>query len=270
LGGDLFFWTNGTNLSFGARYASVYDALYQDKNYAAEVRFVLDQIRSFVPQSPLQILDLGCGTGLHAVQLAQAGISVMGIDRSTDMIAAAEKRKELLSENLRNLIHFKVGDIRAIDLNHQYDAVISLFHVISYAVQNSDLEATFLTARRHLNVGGVFIFDFWYGPAVLREPPQPRVRTIQIGENDVRRVSIPEWDRERSVVCVNYDIEIRNIASGRTTREREEHFVRYFFLNELESRLAAFDFEVERFGEWLTGDPPSDSTFGVYALAKAK
>lgn len=257
-------------LSFGATYASIYDALYREKNYAAEAQFALAQVRTIVPQAPLQILDLGCGTGLHAVQLAQVGISATGVDRSPDMVAIAEKRKELLSEELRARLHFQVGDIRMIDFDHRYDAVLSLFHVISYMIMDDDLERTFQTARRHLNVGGAFLFDFWYGPAVVRDPPRQRVKTTSVGERYIQRRTIPELDRERRVVCVNYDIEIKNIASGETTRGQEQHFVRYFFLNELESKLVASRFELIRFGEWLTGSFPSDTTFGVYGLAKAK
>ncbi len=256
-------------LSFGASYAGIYDALYFDKDYAAEAQFALDQIRSNSRKLPRKILDLGCGTGLHAMQLALMGISVTGVDRSVDMVGVAEKRKESLPEDLRERLEFRVGDIRTIDFHRRYDAVFSLFHVISYVTEDKDLEATFQTVRRHLNVGGAFIFDFWYGPAVLRDPPRPRVKTTQVGQKHIQRKANPKWDRKRCVVCVNYDIEIKDTANGELIREREQHFVRYFFLDEIEKRLGATGFQIVRFGEWLTGDPPSDNSFGVYALAKA-
>jgi SAM-dependent methyltransferase len=257
-------------LNFGATYASIYDELYAEKDYAAEAQFALDQIRTIAPQTPMHILDLGCGTGLHAMQLAKAGISVTGVDRSADMVAVAEKRKELSSEELQGRLHFKIGDIRTIDLNCRFDAVLSLFHVISYVIDDDDLERTFQTVRRHLNVGGTFLFDFWYGPAILRVPPQQGVKIVQAAGTVIHRKTIPEWDQERGLVCVNYHIEIKNIASGEITRGREQHFVRYFSTNELESRLAVSGFEVVRVGEWLAATPPSDSSFGAYILAKAK
>src|SRR5437764_9179362 len=98
-------------LNFGAQYASGYDALYRERNYAAETLFVLDQIQNCVPHKPRQILDLGCGTGLHDVQLAEKMIWVTGIDRSAHMVRIAEKRRELLSDKLRNILQFKVGDV---------------------------------------------------------------------------------------------------------------------------------------------------------------
>ena len=257
-------------LSFGATYASIYDELYAEKDYAAESQFVLDQIRTIAPQAPMHILDLGCGTGLHAMQFARAGISVTGVDRSADMVAVAEKRRELSSDELQRRLHFKIGDIRTIDLNCRFDAVLSLFHVISYVIEDDDLERTFQTVRRHLNVGGTFLFDFWYGPAILRDPPQQRVKIVQAAETVIHRKTIPEWDQARNLVCVNYHIKVKNIASGKITRGREQHFVRYFFTKELESQLAVSGFEVVRVGEWLAATPPSDSSFGAYILAKAK
>jgi SAM-dependent methyltransferase len=257
-------------LSFGATYARIYDFLYQEKNYEVEAKFALSQFRTVVPQGANRILDLGCGTGLHAVMIAQAEISVTGVDRSADMVAVAEKRKETLSKELRERLQFIIGDIRTIDLHRRYDAVFSLFHVMSYQIEDEDLTAAIQTARRHLNAGGVFIFDFWYGPTILREPPQPSVRSILVDETHIQRRTIPEWDQDRHIVCVNYDIEIRDITSGTATREREQHYVRYFFPSELESKLRAFGFEVVRFGEWLTGEVPSDSTFCAYVLARAR
>jgi SAM-dependent methyltransferase len=256
--------------SFGRTYTSIFDALYRDKDYAAESRFVMDQLKTALLHTPRHILDLGCGTGLHALQMAQVGISVTGVDRSASMIGMAKKHREALSHDARELLHFRIGDIRSIDCHCRYDAVVSLFHVMSYLTEKDDLEATFQVARRHLVSGGAFLFDFWYGPAILRDPPKKRVKIAEIGDTCVRRTSLPKWDAKRQMVCVNFDIEIKNIASGEIVREREQHHVRYFFLDELESCLVSCGFEVIRFGEALIGGPPSDTTFSAYALARAQ
>jgi SAM-dependent methyltransferase len=256
--------------SFGKSYAGIYDALYATKNYAAEAQFALDQIRIILPNAPSNIIDLGCGTGLHAVQLAQTGVSVTGVDRSDDMILVARNRRGKLSEELQRRLEFRIGDIRTIVAQRRYDAILSLFHVVSYLVEDHDLEAAFEISRRHLNVGGAFLFDFWYGPAVLRHPPQQRTKTIQVGERHIKRRTIPQWDMERCRVSINYDIEIKNIASGETIREWEQHVIRYFFCDEVIDRLGRSGFEIVNFGEWLTGNPPSDTSFSVFALARAK
>jgi SAM-dependent methyltransferase len=243
--------------------------LYHDKNYAIEAQFVLEKLCMVSPRVLRHILDLGCGTGLHAVHMARTGISVTGIDRSADMVAVAENRRKSLSENVRNCLDFRIGDIRTIHLHRRYEAVLALFHVMSYQIRDSDLKAVFQMVRRHLQAGGAFMFDFWYGPAVLRHPPQPRAKTSRLGDNIITRKMTPEWDRKRHVVRVKYDIEIKNIVSGEKTRDREQHVVRYYFLDEVRDRLAVCGFEVVQIGEWMTGKCPTDDNFSVYALAKA-
>src|SRR5262249_20359670 len=256
--------------NFGRTYTSVYDALYRDKNYVAESQFVMDQLKTALLRTPRHILDLGCGTGLHALQMAQAGIPVTGVDRSASMIDMARKHREALPRDARKLLHFRIGDIRRIDCHRRYDAVISLFQVMSYVTEKNDLEATIQVARRHLVSGGAFLFDFWYGPAILRDPPKKRVKVAEMGDARVRRTTIPEWDAARCMVCVIFDIEIMNIASGEIVREREQHHLRYFFPDELESCLVSRGFEVIRFGDTLTKRPPSDTTFSAYVLARVK
>ena len=82
-------------------YARYYDLLYKDKDYSAEVKYVVNKIQNFCPKAK-KILDLGCGTGKHAALLAEVGFEVTGIDQSRDMIALAEKRKENLPKEVAN------------------------------------------------------------------------------------------------------------------------------------------------------------------------
>jgi SAM-dependent methyltransferase len=256
--------------NFGKTYASAYDTIYQSKNYAAESRFVIDQLRRTLGYAPRHILDLGCGTGLHAVQMAHAGILTTGVDGSGNMIEIARKRKKALSPEVRKRLQFRIGDIRGLELCRRYDAAVSLFHVMSYVTANEDLEATFWNVRRHLVPGGAFLFDFWYGPAVLRDPPKRRKTVTQASDVRIRRKTRPEWDPHRCMVRVNYDIEIENVASGEIVREREQHAIRYYFADELERCLGSCGFRVVRFGEALTGEVISDSKFSVYVLARAR
>ena len=52
-----------------------------------------------------------------------------------------------------------------------FDAAVMMFAVLSYQLSNQDVLSTLATVRRHLQVGGLFIADLWYGPAVLNERP---------------------------------------------------------------------------------------------------
>ena len=138
-------------------YARYYDLLYRDKNYALEAQFVEQLLQKYAPQTK-SILDLGCGTGTHAVLLAKEGYQVHGVDLSADMLRQASDRLGDLPPDLAGLLKFTQGDIRSFKLNQTFDVVLSLFHVISYQTTNEDLQAAFANIKKHLKPGGILIF----------------------------------------------------------------------------------------------------------------
>lgn len=213
-------------------YASYYDLLYRDKDYAGEAEYVAAHIREQTPQAK-RILELGCGTGAHAEHLARMGYTVHGVDMSEAMLARAEARKAVLPPEMAARLSFGLGDVRTVRINETYDAVISLFHVISYQTTNADLEAAFETASVHLQPGGLFLFDFWYGPAVLTQRPEVRVKRLEDEEIKVTRIAEPELHVNENVVDVNYTVFIEAKASRAVEMVTETHRMRYLFLPEL-------------------------------------
>lgn len=256
-------------MSFSEHYAKAYDALYRTKDYPAEARFVRAQLQKIIGGTPLRILDMGCGTGLHAAELAGAGHIVVGVDMSAQMLARAEERRKMLSEPARSRLSFQVGDARNVRLGSTFDAVVSLFHVMSYMAGDGDFDAALATVRAHLKPGGAFLFDFWYGPAVLADPPQSRERIVEDAGKRIRRTTTPHWDRVQNVVRIVYDVEETDLATLGATHMSETHVVRYFFEDALKASLVAAGFQLVGLGEWLTELAPSPSTFGVYILARA-
>jgi predicted TPR repeat methyltransferase len=77
---------------FTENYANQYDRLYRDKDYAAECDF-LETLFAQAATPVRRILDLGCGTGGHALPLAQRGLHVTGVDLSAGMLAFAQTRR---------------------------------------------------------------------------------------------------------------------------------------------------------------------------------
>jgi len=213
-------------------YASYYDLLYQDKDYAAEAEYVSSHIRNSAPDAT-RILELGCGTGAHAEYLARMGYTVHGVDMSEAMLVRAESRRALLPPDLAARMSFSMGDVRTVRTGKTYDAVISLFHVMSYQNSNEDLAAAFATAKVHLENNGVFLFDFWYGPAVLTQKPEVRVKRLENSDIKVTRIAEPVMHAAENVVDVNYTVFIEIKSSGKVEQVSEKHSMRYWFLPEL-------------------------------------
>ena len=81
-----------------------------------------------------------------------------------------------------------------------------MFAVLGYQVGNADLQAALATARRHLQPGGLFFCDFWYGPAVLAERPSERVKVIDTSDGQIIRVATGELDARHDVCTVRYHV----------------------------------------------------------------
>jgi SAM-dependent methyltransferase len=255
--------------AFGEDYSEYYDLFYADKDYAAEAAFVRDIIQRHKP-SARSVLDLGCGSARHAVEFARAGLMVTGIERSGDMIARAKDRVGRLSPDLRNQITLVKGDATNYAPTTKYDAVVSLFHVVSYQTSNDALAGIFRCARLALSAGGLFIFDFWYGPAVLTNQPVVRVRRVAAPNVCLTRIAEPEHQFNRNVVNVKYTTIAIDERSGRSKEVVEVHSMRYIFLPEIEMLASQHDFEVTEVGGWLTGRTLDEHHWSGYAAARVR
>jgi SAM-dependent methyltransferase len=248
-------------------YARYYDLLYRDKEYAAEAEYAARTIRSAMPDAST-ILELGCGTGRHGQLLANNGFHVHGIERSPEMAALAQSASQPASSAIGSF-SCDIGDARRVKLERNFDAVVALFHVISYQTTNSDLNATFAVASNHLAPGGVFLFDVWHGPAVLAQLPEQRVKKVFDDDLEIVRTARPHLDTKHNIVEVIYDVGCRNRHTGESLRFAENHRVRYLFPKEIESLAAEAGLQLINSEEFMTGRPPSSTTWGVaYLLQK--
>ena len=239
--------------------AQYYDLLYSTKKYDVEVAYVDQLIKKYNPITKT-ILDLGCGTGSHGFFLAENGYDVTGIDLSDQMISIANSKKE--EEGISN-ITFRQGNILTVDLGKTFDTVVSLFHVMNYLISNSDMQTGFANATKHVKEGGIFIFDCWYGPAVLTDLPKVGVKRLENDRIKVTRIVEPVIHPNTNVVDVNYEILVEETATASAATIKETHSVRYFFKNEIEVIATALNMEIIAAEEWVTAKALGFDTFGV-------
>jgi SAM-dependent methyltransferase len=251
------------------RYGAYYDLLYRDKDYAGEADYVARTLRSVTP-GIRTILEFGSGTGRHGCVLASLGFQVMGIERSQSMVSQASREAGAAAGPNGGLFDCVQGDIRTTALGRHYDAVVSLFHVVSYQTSNDDLRRTFTNAAAHLRPQGSFLFDVWHGPAVVSERPQVRLRRVEDDKTRLWRVAEPELRLNEGVVTVRYTLLAESKVDATLTTIEEEHRMRYLFPPEVEWLADQAGFEVERSEEFPSGQPASDRTWGVAYLLRKK
>lgn len=250
-------------MSAFADYAPWYDLLYRDKNYSAEVDFVEARLRDRGIASG-KLLDLGCGTGVHAIEFARRGWQMAGVDISADMIARAKLRAAQAGLE----IPFRQGDACEAGAERDCDGVLSLFHVVSYQNDRERLEALFRTAYAALKPGGVFFFDYWYGGAVLAQGIETRVKVIQQAPLRLTRIAQSEHDEPKATVLVNYTLFCEDTDRSTIRRFDETHRMRYWFPFEIESSLRLCGFEPAGSYAWLSEAAPNAKNWAAYSIAR--
>lgn len=233
-------------------YAKYYDLLYKDKDYNREANYILGLIKRFNPGTKT-ILELGCGTGKHAKLIGQNGYDIFGIDLSEEMLSKAKKIG----------VNCALADVRSFNAHKKFDTVLSLFHVASYQTTDKDVQDYFNTASIHLEKGGIFIFDLWYKPAVLTQIPEKRIKNLENEEFEIIRTCNPLHLPQKSIVEVNYDINIKDKINNKSDVIQEKHVMRYFSKEEIINFAQHSSFKIIHSEEWLTGETPSEKTWGV-------
>ena len=245
-------------------YSRYYDLLYRDKDYAAESDYVHGLIERHRPGS-LSILDLGCGTGRHDFCLTRLGHELTGVDLSHEMLAVAQREKAAFG-GPGTPPTFVQGDVRSLRLGKTFDVVVSLFHVMSYQTRNQDLQAALTTIREHLKPGGLFVFDCWYGPAVLSDPPTVRIKRLEDDNIQVTRLAEPVMHPNENLVDVNYHVFIKDKRSGAVDELRETHTTRYFFGPELHHFCELAGLTLEQSRPFMAEGKPGFDTWNVVFL----
>lgn len=235
------------------KYSKYYDLIYHDKDYKSEAEYVKNLIYKFSPNAR-EILEFGSGTGIHGNLLSNKGFNITGVELSQQMVQLSNQSKKFKCIN---------GDIREIKIGCLFDVVISLFHVVSYQTKNSDLKLVFANAHHHLKEKGLFIFDFWYAPAVLSQYPEPRLKKFKNKNQEIVRFAKPKVFENKNIVDVNYEIFINNLQEQTYETFCETHSMRYFSIPELDILAESQGFKRIGEEEFLTGNPPSKKTWGV-------
>jgi SAM-dependent methyltransferase len=190
--------------------------------------------------SPMRVLDLGCGHGRHALELARRGHAVVGLDRSAGFLELG--RKDAAAERLP--VEFVQGDMREIAYEEAFDRVICLFDVFGVHRDEENLDVLRRIARA-LRPAGRACLDVrnrdWIVRALLPMTVMQKGQDLMID----RHVFDPISGR-----LLDSRILVRD---GKT---REARFsVRLYSFSELRALLASVGLRViDAFGTW-EGEP---------------
>ena len=255
---------------FGKEYADQYDTFYHDKDYEAECDMIEEIFRRYSDNSVKSILDLGCGTGNHAIPFTRRGYQVTGVDCSPEMITQAKAKLQPQSSSFQHQPRFLEGDVQSLDLVNTFDAVIMMFAVLGYQITNEAILSALETVRRHLRPNGLFVCDVWYGPSVLSIRPGDRIKIIPTSNGKVIRAASGALDVYHHTANVYY--QTWEVKGQQVVSETEEtHRMRYFFPQELELFFTQSDIKLLEISDF--DDPaksPTEETWNCLAVGQAE
>ncbi|PTL83646.1 bifunctional 2-polyprenyl-6-hydroxyphenol methylase/3-demethylubiquinol 3-O-methyltransferase UbiG [Vitiosangium sp. GDMCC 1.1324] len=113
------------------------------------------------------VLVLGAANGRVVWALAEAGVSVLGVDPSERMVQAAEELRASEPAEVSGRVRFLHADPRSLRLTERFQVVLAPQHALGMMGSREDLEAFLATVRHHLEPGGLFAYD------VLNPPAEP-------------------------------------------------------------------------------------------------
>ena len=133
-------------------YGQKYDSESFTQGTIGECDFLEQEINF---DKKIRILDIGCGTGRHSIELAKRGYNVTGIDLSDSMLNRAKEKA--MTENLS--IEFQQQDARDLTFKHEFDLVIMLCEGGFSLMETDEMNFQILkNASNALKKNGKFIF----------------------------------------------------------------------------------------------------------------
>jgi len=142
---------------------------------------------------------------------------------------------------------------------------------MGYLTDNAQLIAGLKTARKHLEPGGVLIFDGWFGPAVLSERPEKRCHQYKYGRDTITREASPHLDPVRQTVTVHYDVSTLQGGEISDVRIQEDHIMRLMFVQEMALAMETAGLQFVRCCPFLDLDGElTTATWNVTFVARRK
>lgn len=236
-------------------FARFYDALTENVDYKLRSAYISDFFKN---QNIHSFLDLACGTCSMSAELADSKCRVIGIDSSSEMLAAAQKKLSELKLNF-TLICAKMQDFVLTD---KVDACVCCLDSINHLTNTEDVLRTFKNVYRSLNEGGKFIFDV---NTIYKHNNILADNSFLFDEDDF----FLAWDNE---LCRDNTVRILLdffIYNGKNyDRFSEAFFERAYALDEIEKMLISAGFYEIKCYDDLTLNPPKDDSERVYFVCR--
>jgi len=252
------------------KFSQYYDLIYQKiVNYEREADAIERILTEFRPKRKKTILDIGCGTGGHALILGERGHKVTGIDISPTMIKQAIEK----AKNKKVKAKFLVKDMRNTMLDQQFDCAICMFGGLGYILTYEELIQVFSNVKKHLVRDGLFIFEFWNVGGIR---PSPYLTWLKAEDEKITLYRLSESNFNARTNILNIDFNFIVIDKNRLVETfSEAHKMKCYTLPEIHKYIEDSGLELAAAYDLICQDQiefkiPTKETFRIFAVTRKR
>ena len=233
---------------FGPGYLELYDETLRERTPRE-----IDQLERLLQlRPPRRILDLPCGQGRHAIELARRGYDVTGVDLSPYLLEVAKARATEAGVRVRWLLR----DMRDAIKGDPFDIIVNLFTSFGYFAEEADDRLVVRAAASMLKPDGRFLLEVINGERLMASF-QERERFT------VGQIAVME---RRSLDAAARRMVVERTVTSSNRSEVNVHVLRLYSGRELREILTAEGFErVELYGDW-NSEPATSESLRVLAV----
>jgi SAM-dependent methyltransferase len=225
------------------------------ENTAREVDFLVAALEL---NGQERVLDLACGFGRHALELARRGHGVVGVDITPDYIAEARRLAE--EYGLSNT-EFICADLRDVAFSQEFDVVLNMADgAIGYLENDLENLKIFDLIASSLKPGGKHLMGICSGAYARKHFP---CRHWEIGSRSLALADF-DWEEKASrMIYRGYNLQYGESLNKPIEPSEKERpgYQRLYTVEELQAIFAARDMTVwKTFGEYDLNVPASEDS----------
>jgi len=228
--------------------AAFYD--YFEHGQPGDARFYVEEAQ----RAGAPVLELGCGTGRTLIPVAQAGIEIVGVDRSPEMLSIAEKHLSSLSAQVKDLVKLVHGDMRSFSLEKRFNLVTIPNRSFLHLLNTDDQRQALTRIHDHLALGGRLVFNV-FDPNlewIVEDHKFPESPLRKHGEfihaetgNRVMVWATRDYDPAEQTIREDFVFEEVDGSGRAACRYHSSLTLRYVYRYEMQYMLELCGFEVE-------------------------
>lgn len=217
------------------------------------------------------VLELGSGTGVVTIPIAQAGIEIWGLERSEPMITEFEKNRAALPEPVRERLHLVKGDMASFELERKFALII--IPNSTFILLTEQQQSCLGCIHDHLDAGGTFIMEVVHGEHMdaswldVKERLIGETRDPRTGRRVRQFAERREMDVDKRIFGTNLVFYVEQ-ADGSEKRFADELLQRWYTEIEMRELLTSSGFEIIREMGHFDGRPIDQGRYMIFLCRK--